>query len=201
MWDFSFSVPFRFSQILNFCSGKCTNSLTLKRHNSFQNYINKKATQSFASRPLIFTLQQEVWKFNDICVSWSSQKTSLLNRRPCVPTWSTCQCACVPAWFTCQHAKSLSTSHFYVSSCQRAISHANVPNGGPIFQFCMPTCQTVCQRDKWRANFSTGHANVSNGVPTSQKVSQFLKHSSYEILMEISILPYYLKNFSSYLIS
>ena len=150
---------------------------------------------------LWFKLQQEVWKFNDICVSWSSQKTSLLNRRPCVPTWSTCQCACVPAWFTCQHAKSLSTSHFYVSSCQRAISHANVPNGGPIFQLCMPTCQTVCQRDKWWANFSTGHANVSNGVPTSQKVSQFLKHSSYEILMEISILPYYLKIFSSYLIS
>ena len=37
-------------------------SLTLKR---------------FAPRPLIFKLQQEVLKFNDICVSWSSPKTDL----------------------------------------------------------------------------------------------------------------------------
>ena len=34
-----------------------------------------KATNSFALRPLIFKLQQEVWKFNDICVSWSTSKT------------------------------------------------------------------------------------------------------------------------------
>ena len=34
--------------------------LTLKRHNSFQNQNNKKATASVASRPLIFKLQQEV---------------------------------------------------------------------------------------------------------------------------------------------
>ena len=53
------------------------NSWTLKRHNSFQNKNNRKATHSFAPRPLVFKLQQEVLKFNDICVSWSSQKADL----------------------------------------------------------------------------------------------------------------------------
>ena len=46
--------------------------LTLKRYNSFQNENNKKATHIFVPRPLIFNLQQEVLKFNDIFVSWSS---------------------------------------------------------------------------------------------------------------------------------
>ena len=35
-------------------------------------------THSFVPRPLIFKLQQEVLKFNDICVSWSTPKTDLL---------------------------------------------------------------------------------------------------------------------------
>ena len=48
-------------------------SLISKRHNSFQNENNIKATPSFAPTPLTFKLQQEVLKFNDICVSWSSQ--------------------------------------------------------------------------------------------------------------------------------
>ena len=43
----------------------------------------RKATHSFALTPLIFKLQQEFLKFNDIYVSWSSQKidmeTNLLN--------------------------------------------------------------------------------------------------------------------------
>ena len=47
-------------------------SLTLKRHNS-----KLKAKHSFVPRPLIFKLQQEVLKFNEICVSWSSPKTDL----------------------------------------------------------------------------------------------------------------------------
>ena len=34
--------------------------------------------QSFAPRSLIFKLQQEVLKFNDFCVSWSSPKTDLV---------------------------------------------------------------------------------------------------------------------------
>ena len=35
-------------------------SLNLKRHNSFHNKDDKKSTHSFALRPLIFKLQQEV---------------------------------------------------------------------------------------------------------------------------------------------
>ena len=51
-------------------------SLTLKRHNSFQNKNNRKTTNIFAPRALIFKFQQEVLKFNDISASWSSQKTN-----------------------------------------------------------------------------------------------------------------------------
>ena len=53
------------------------NSMTVKRHNSFQNENYRKATQCFAPRPLIFKLQQEVLKFNYICVNYSSPKTDL----------------------------------------------------------------------------------------------------------------------------
>ena len=49
-------------------------SLTLKRYDSFQNENNRKATHSFPPRSLIFKLEQEVLKFNDIFVSWSSAK-------------------------------------------------------------------------------------------------------------------------------
>ena len=45
------------------------NSLTLKRHNPFQNKNNRKVTQSFAPRPLVFKLQQEVLKFKDTFMS------------------------------------------------------------------------------------------------------------------------------------
>ena len=67
-----------FLSSLYFCSTKCMDSLTLTPHNSFQNWNNRKATHSFAPRPLSFKLPQEVLKFNDICVSWSSQKTDLV---------------------------------------------------------------------------------------------------------------------------
>ena len=53
-------------------------SLTLKRHNFYQNQNYRKAAHSFAPRPLIFKFQEEVLKFNDICVSWSSPKTDLV---------------------------------------------------------------------------------------------------------------------------
>ena len=53
-------------------------SLTLKRHNSFRNQNRKKAIRSFAPRSLIFKLQQKVLEFNDICVSWGSQKADLV---------------------------------------------------------------------------------------------------------------------------
>ena len=52
-------------------------SLILKLHNFFRNENDRKATQSFDPRPLIFKLQQKVLKFNDICVSWSSPKIDL----------------------------------------------------------------------------------------------------------------------------
>ena len=48
---------------LRFCSTKSMDSLTLKRHNSFQNKNNRKTTDSFAPRPLTFKLQQELLKF------------------------------------------------------------------------------------------------------------------------------------------
>ena len=51
--------------------------LNLRRHNSFQNENDRKATHSFAPRPLIFKLQQELLQFNNICVSWNSPKTEL----------------------------------------------------------------------------------------------------------------------------
>ena len=52
-------------------------SLNLHGHNFFQYKNNKKATHSFAPRPLIFKLQREVLKLNEICVSWSFPKTEL----------------------------------------------------------------------------------------------------------------------------
>ena len=47
-----------------------------KMHELFK--FNRRATHSFAPRPLIFMLLQEVLKFIDICVSWSSPKTDLV---------------------------------------------------------------------------------------------------------------------------
>ena len=41
-------------------------SLTLKRHNSFQHENNSKAAHSFAPRPLNFKSRVEVLKFNNI---------------------------------------------------------------------------------------------------------------------------------------
>ena len=52
-------------------------SLTLKRHKSFQNLINRTATHNIAPNPLIFKFQREILKFNDICLCWSSAKTGL----------------------------------------------------------------------------------------------------------------------------
>ena len=44
-------------------------SLILKHHNSLKHQNDRKATQSFPPRPLIFKLQLEVLKFNDILMS------------------------------------------------------------------------------------------------------------------------------------
>ena len=54
---------FRFrlvSMKLYIFSTKNMDSLTLKRHNSFQNKNNRKSTHSFAPTTLIFKLQQKV---------------------------------------------------------------------------------------------------------------------------------------------
>ena len=121
--------------------------------------------------------------------------------RDCVPTWSTCQRAYLPVWFACQRA--CVPAWF---KCQRA---------------CVPTCQKrakfsflsanvpkTCQRTIRRANVSTWHTNMPNGVPIfqlgmpmCQRACQFFKHSSYEMLREISILYYYIKISTIYLIS
>ena len=47
--------------------------MTLKRQNVFQNY-DRKDKDSFTSRLVIFKLQLQVLKFNDIFVSWSLSK-------------------------------------------------------------------------------------------------------------------------------
>ena len=74
IFHFRFSSSFYLTLYL--CSTKSMDSLTLKCHNSFQNK-NDKATHSFVPRPPVCKLQQKVWKFNDISVSWSSSKTDL----------------------------------------------------------------------------------------------------------------------------
>ena len=71
---FHFRLRFVFIKSLYFCSTKCMDSFTLKRHNPFQNLNNRKATHNFAPRSLIFKLQREVLKFNDIFVRWNSPK-------------------------------------------------------------------------------------------------------------------------------
>ena len=67
----SVSFLLKFTYFFN----KKHDSLNLERHNSLQNLNNRKATHSFTSSSLIFKLQQEVWKFHDICVSWGVLKT------------------------------------------------------------------------------------------------------------------------------
>ena len=44
----------------------------------YLNKNNRRVTHSFAPIPLIFKLQQEVLKFNDICLSWSSLKADVV---------------------------------------------------------------------------------------------------------------------------
>ena len=82
---FSILDSFSFLLKFSFFTTKSMDTSTLIDHNSFQNQNNGKATQIFAPRLLIFKLQQEVLKFNDLCVSWSSPKTdpetNLENRR------------------------------------------------------------------------------------------------------------------------
>ena len=74
---FHFWFRLIFLKTLNFCPTKTMDSFTFKRHNSFQNKNCRKSTRRFATRPMIFRLQQYISKFSDICMSWSSPKTDL----------------------------------------------------------------------------------------------------------------------------
>ena len=89
--------------------------------------------------------------------------------RACRPMWYMCQRASMPVPFKCQRTRSMSTFHLYVLMCEPAIRPTNMPNGMPIFQLGMPTCQKMCL---------------------------FFKHSSYEMLKEISILYYWMLSVS-----
>ena len=109
---------------------------------------------------------------------------SSLIRVPCVPA---CQCglrANVLAWQRGLRANML--------ACLRGL-HVNVQKASQLLIF---TCQCANKR-----------ASVLCGVPTCQKACQFfnlacqfLKHSSYEMLREISMLYYYIKSFTLYLL-
>ena len=63
---FHFRFSFVFVKVYIIFSTKCMDVLTLKHHNSFQNQTNRNTTYNFPPRTLIFILQKEVLKFNDI---------------------------------------------------------------------------------------------------------------------------------------
>ena len=65
------------SGIFRSCSAITMEPAALKRQNFFQNENKRKVTKSFAPRPLIFKLQQDVLRLGNVCVSWSSRKTDL----------------------------------------------------------------------------------------------------------------------------
>ena len=96
----------------------------------------------------------------------------------------------VPA---CLRANMPKVCQLLIFTCQRANKRTNVS----IFQLGVPR----------RANVLTWRANMPNEVPifkldvrTSQKGYQFFRHSSYEMLSEISIVYYYIKNSTFYYI-
>ena len=70
-----FHFRFRFALLkLYFCSTKCMDSFTLDNIIPFKIKIIEKPPRVLLPVPLILKLQQEVLKFSDICVSWSSPK-------------------------------------------------------------------------------------------------------------------------------
>ena len=102
----------------------------------------------------------------------------MLNCAPCVPACQRGLRANVLAYqrglranvLTCQrglHAYVPKACHVLIFTCQHANERANVPNGVPTFQIGVSTCQRTCQ---------------------------FFKHLSYEMLGEISILHFCIKD-------
>ena len=78
LWNFPFSIPFHFYSILYFCSTKCMDSLTLKRHDSYQNQNNRKATPSFAHRCLFFLVATRSFKIQWYLLELELPKTDLM---------------------------------------------------------------------------------------------------------------------------
>ena len=91
---------------------------------------------------------------------------------------------------TCLHA-----SMVYMSTCQKRASfsflRANVAINVPTYYTACQCFNLACQRANDVPIFQLG-------VPTCQKACQFYRHSSYEMLSEISILYYYIKNYTFY---
>ena len=87
--------------------------------------------------------------------------------------------ACVPTWSTCQRGLRAN-----VPMCQK---RTYVPKACHLLIF---TCQCA---NVW--------ASLPNDVRTCQKTCQFSKHFSYEMLREISIFYFWIKNPALYLIS
>ena len=97
-----------------------------------------------------------------------------------------------------------SIHHFYVLIYKQS-SLLNRVNYN--FAICANLSNKRCQRALEGASVSTWHVNVPNDVPMfhvrvqmCQKACQFFKHSSHEMLREISRF-YYITNSTLYLIS
>ena len=104
-----------------------------------------------------------------------------------MPTWPRHNMpnACQLLTFTCQHA----------NKC------ANVPKVCQLFNLASQRAKTLLIFYTWGANVPNGMPIFHFGMLTPQKACQIFKHSSYEMLREISILYYYIKNSTLYLIS
>ena len=87
-WVFHSRFDFASIKVCIFVNQNAWTLLNVQRHNSFQNLNNRKTTHSFAPRTLIFKLQQDFLKLNDICVSWSSLKTDLVTNFFNFENWS-----------------------------------------------------------------------------------------------------------------
>ena len=80
---FSISDSVSFLLMLTFFASQETWGMDSFRHNCFQNWNIRKVTHDFTPKPLIFKFQQELLKFNNICLSWSllqvKQETNFSN--------------------------------------------------------------------------------------------------------------------------
>ena len=98
--------------------------------------------------------------------------SSLLN---CVPFLPAYQRGLPANVFSCEHTNVPKVPACYlIFTCQRPNERASVPNGVPTFQIGVSICQRTCQ---------------------------FFKHFSFEMLREISILYFWIKSSTLYLVS